>query len=164
MNEKEQTMREKHDYKISKESIDKFFPKENIQVLDYESPIQVFIGQMRMEQENGVFKAIQEQGIDVNKEELIKALQYDRNQYDNGYVNGYLHGKADVAEEIFAEIEELKRYIRLNEDIAVKCKKENGEQNEEYWKGKVAAFRQIRAYIDAELKKKYTKEITEGGE
>ena len=55
-----------------------------------------------------------------------------------------------------SEVDDLKRYIILNEDIAIKCKRENGEQNEEYWKGKISAFKQIRAYIDAELKKKYT--------
>jgi hypothetical protein len=55
-----------------------------------------------------------------------------------------------------SEVDDLKRYIILNENIAIKCKRENGEQNEEYWKGKISAFKQIRAYIDAELKKKYT--------
>lgn len=57
-----------------------------------------------------------------------------------------------------SEVDDLKRYIILNEDIAIKCKQENGEQNEEYWKGKISAFRQIRAYIDAELKKKYAEQ------
>lgn len=57
------------------------------------------------------------------------------------------------AREIF---EEIARYLRLNEDIAIKCKEENGEWNEEYWKGKLSAFKQIRGFIDAELKKKYT--------
>ena len=55
-----------------------------------------------------------------------------------------------------SEVDGLKRYIILNEDIAIKCKRENGVQNEEYWKGKISAFKQIRAYIDAELKNKYT--------
>ena len=55
-----------------------------------------------------------------------------------------------------SEVDDLKRYIILNENIAIKCKQENGEQNEEYWKGKISAFKQIRAYIDAELKNKYT--------
>ena len=59
---------------------------------------------------------------------------------------------ADVAPK--SEVDDLKRYIILNEDIAIKCKRENGEQNEEYWKGKISAFKQIRAYIDFELKKK----------
>ena len=58
--------------------------------------------------------------------------------------------------EVSRDFDDLKRYIILNENIAIKCKRENGEQNEEYWKGKISAFKQIRAYIDAELKKKYT--------
>ena len=58
-----------------------------------------------------------------------------------------------------SEVDDLKRYIILNEDIAIKCKQENGEQNEEYWKGKISAFRQILAYIEAELKKKHTEEV-----
>ena len=73
------------------------------------------------------------------------------------YSKGYRKA-SDVAEEIFAEIDALKRYILLNENIALKCKRENGEYDEEYWKGKLSAFRQIRAYIDAELKKKYTED------
>lgn len=71
------------------------------------------------------------------------------------YNEGY-RKTSDVAR----EIDDLRRYIILSEDIALKCKQENGEKNEEYWKGKLSAFKQIRAYIDAELKKKYT----EGGE
>jgi hypothetical protein len=58
----------------------------------------------------------------------------------------------EVAKEIFAEIE---RYLRLNEDIAIKCKEENGEQNREYFKGKLAAYLQIRGFVDVELKRQY---------
>ena len=35
--------------------------------------------------ENSIFKAIQKVGINVDKEELLKALIYDRGQYDKGY-------------------------------------------------------------------------------
>jgi hypothetical protein len=61
-----------------------------------------------------------------------------------------------------SEVDDLRRYIILNEDIAIKCKRENGVQNEEYWKGKISAFKQIRAYIDTELKKKYTESEDKG--
>ena len=66
---------------------------------------------------------------------------------------------ADVVpkSEVEKAIDDLKRYIILNEDISKKCKMENGEQNEEYWKGKLSAFLQIRGYLDTELKKKYQK-------
>ena len=61
--------------------------------------------------------------------------------------------KSEVAREI---VEEIERYLRLNEDIAIKCKRENGEKNEEYWKGKLAAFMQIRGFLKAEFKEKHT--------
>lgn len=35
--------------------------------------------------ESAVFKAIRKVGINVDKEELLKALIYDRGQYDEGY-------------------------------------------------------------------------------
>lgn len=67
---------------------------------------------------------------------------------------------ADVVPRSEAErdIDDLLRYIILNEDISLVCKMENGEQNEEYFKGKLAAFKQVRGYIKTELKKKYTEE------
>ena len=95
------------DYKISKESVDKLFPNKDIDIMGYESPIKVIMGQMRMEQENNIYRAIRDYGVDVDKEELIKALQYDRNQYEKGYINGYNAKSTDVAEEIFAEIEKM---------------------------------------------------------
>ncbi len=61
----------------------------------------------------------------------------------------------ELESEVARDIDDLKRYIILNENIAIKCKQENGEQNEEYWKGKISAFSQIRGYIRAELKKNY---------
>ena len=79
-------------FEISKDSVENFFPKTDIPILGYESPIELYIGQMRMEQENNVYKAIQEYGVNVDKDELIKALQYDRGQYEKGYVNGYNTG------------------------------------------------------------------------
>ena len=33
--------------------------------------------------------------VDVDKEELIKALSYDRNQYQKGYADGYADAKAE---------------------------------------------------------------------
>lgn len=32
-------------------------------------------------------KAVQSVGFDINKEELTKALKYDRNQYEKGYAD-----------------------------------------------------------------------------
>ena len=39
-----------------------------------------------------VMEAVFKVGIEVNKDELIKAMQYDRDQYEKGYRNGYNAG------------------------------------------------------------------------
>ena len=55
----------------------------------YESPIKLILNettkQLGIECENAVVKASLEMGVDVNKDELIKALAYDRDQYRKGY-------------------------------------------------------------------------------
>ena len=91
---------------------------------------------------------------------LIDELQFDPN-YTLSYQRAMCLNKAGYrkASTVAREIaDEIKRYLRLNEDISKKCKEENGEKNEEYWKGKLDAFLQIRGYIDTELKKKYESE------
>ena len=64
--------------------------------MSYKSPIELVMGQFRMEQEKRiegeVFKAIQDYGINIDKNELIRALKYDRAQYDKGYEDGYDEG------------------------------------------------------------------------
>ena len=94
-----------NNFKINKESIERLFPKQDINIVGYESPIEVAIGQMRTKFEDNVVKVVQERGIDVDKDELTKALQYDRGQYEKGYINGYNRKASEVAREIFAEIE-----------------------------------------------------------
>ncbi len=51
----------------------------------YESPIKQILGEMHMEMEGECMKVVQQYGFDVDKEELTKALAYDRNQYEKGY-------------------------------------------------------------------------------
>ena len=51
----------------------------------YESPITIIQDQMHMQMEDSIYKAVQRFNVDVNKEELIKALAYDRDQYQKGY-------------------------------------------------------------------------------
>jgi glutamate synthase domain-containing protein 1 len=149
-------------FHISKESVDKLFPKKDIDILGYEPPIQAFIGQMRIEHERTLesetIKAVRAIDVSVDKEELIKALQYDRNQYEKGYINGYNAKASEVAEEIFAEIEK-----KISLDLDVICK----EKDELIYKGffshallcefnyKIDTLRGIAKFI-AELKKKYT--------
>ena len=74
----------------------------------YESPINLVVQdittQMKQKEEKMILEAIRKYGVVVDKEELIKALEYDRNQYSKGYKDGV----NDVLDKIRAEIEEYK--------------------------------------------------------
>ena len=70
----------------------------------YQSPIsQIYKDveyKIKEDMENKTMEAVHYFGMSVDKEELIKALQYDRNQYDKGYSDG----RASIVE----ELEEIK--------------------------------------------------------
>lgn len=71
----------------------------------YESPIELIYTPMMVQFEDEVMKAVQNVGIDVNKEELIKALMYDREQYNKGF--------ADAVK----RVEERLRWIPVDERL-----------------------------------------------
>ena len=54
----------------------------------YESPIEL-VTAIQNTVEDDVYKAILKTDVKVNKEELLKALRYDRDQYDKGYMDGW---------------------------------------------------------------------------
>lgn len=72
------------DFEYSKDLINKLKLFET-QFAEYESPIQIVMGEWQTSVEDNCVKAIQSYGFNINKEELGKALQYDRHQYDKGY-------------------------------------------------------------------------------
>lgn len=51
----------------------------------YESPIKLFESAMESYLEGETLKAVMKVGVSVDKEELLRALQYDREQYQKGY-------------------------------------------------------------------------------
>ena len=55
----------------------------------YESPINIIISELCTKLESDCVKSVQRYGFDVNKEELAKALNYDRKQYEKGHTDGY---------------------------------------------------------------------------
>lgn len=55
----------------------------------YTSPINVEISQHELFGENAVVTVVQNLNITVDKAELVKALAYDRKQYQAGYAAGY---------------------------------------------------------------------------
>lgn len=54
----------------------------------YESPIQVIYKDVEWQLEANIVSAMQKVEVIVDREELIKALTYDRDQYEKGYEDG----------------------------------------------------------------------------
>ena len=73
----------------------------------YESPINIIFQniqeQIAIQTERDILEIVRKCGIDVDKDELVKALNYDRNQYNKGYVDG-VNG---VLDKIRTRIEKL---------------------------------------------------------
>lgn len=61
----------------------------------YKSPIELCVSdiytKIKEEQDKKIYMAIQEMGVTVDKDALIKALKYDRAQYEKGFQDGVLH-------------------------------------------------------------------------
>ena len=83
-------------------------PKEHY---NWESPIIKIYGDIhneivRQDEENCTFAIEQAIGYKVDKEELIKALQYDRDQYDKGYKDGtkeiFIKELFEIEKELFS--------------------------------------------------------------
>jgi protoheme ferro-lyase len=92
--------------------------------MSYESPIMFITEQMTTELhkqvEDNLYNIIQRYNISVNREELIKALKYDREQYELGFQDG-LHkdkwvkvkdGMPDEGEEVLIYCPEFLEEIR----------------------------------------------------
>ena len=52
---------------------------------EYKSPVQVITNQMQTKLEGQILEVIQNVGVVLDKEELIKAMNYDRDQYASGF-------------------------------------------------------------------------------
>lgn len=78
----------------------------------WESPINIYhtISDMVTEEIDGniIVEVKKQLGIDINKDELIKAINYDRNQYEKGYQDGLNADKwIPVSEQLPEEFESV---------------------------------------------------------
>jgi hypothetical protein len=62
----------------------------------YNLPINIIYGQMQTQMEGDILRAVQQYGIDVDKDELIRALRYDRDQYDRGFADGHMDAQQEI--------------------------------------------------------------------
>ena len=65
----------------------------------YRSPITIsltdnIVNALRHESENNIMHFVMDQIVTIDKEELTKALEYDRHQYEKGYDDGFREGGA----------------------------------------------------------------------
>lgn len=86
----------------------------------YNSPIEIITTeitrQINKQTEEEAYKAVQKIGININKNELIKALTYDREQYHRGYVDGFKDGMKG-AEELLE--------MTVNPNVIIKRRSDN---------------------------------------
>ena len=59
--------------------------------MSYESPIEI-AEKMSNQVEKDIMEVVLSYGIKVDKDELVKALSYDRKQYEKGYADGQKAG------------------------------------------------------------------------
>ncbi len=78
--------------------------------MSYKSPIEIYVANVVSEFDGAVMKACQKVHIEVDREELIKALEYDRGQYEKGFKAGLHSAEAIPVEWIRKYIEENRLY------------------------------------------------------
>lgn len=76
--------------------------------MKYRSPVEIVSQNIHENFENGVMEVIHSYDVKVDKDELIKALSYDREQYKQGYADGCKLDtnaiKSKFAEDLLSEI------------------------------------------------------------
>lgn len=65
-------------------------------MFNYKPIIEMVWGQMQTEYDGAVMKAIQKCDVVVDKERLIAALKFDRQQYEHGYHDAMEHNFASA--------------------------------------------------------------------
>lgn len=56
--------------------------------MSYESPIDIIMKSTTEKMEHDIMAVVQSYYIDVDKDELLRALRYDREQYEKGFNDG----------------------------------------------------------------------------
>ena len=71
----------------------------------YDSPIRLAVSKMTSQFNDDIYNAVVKTGIDVDKDELVRALNYDRNQYEKGYRDGLKANEWISVKERLPEVE-----------------------------------------------------------
>lgn len=144
----------KYKYKGDAISLDECYQHD----MHYQSPVEIINGGWQTKFEDGIYETILNYGVSVDKDELVKALQYDRGQYEKGFADGckasYKVAVSALAKDIFEEIDyEIEQAIIGNQKLIPIC--EGSGELLNCVKGKIAALRGIQGFIK-EIKEKQT--------
>lgn len=85
--------------------------------MSYESPIKIIADELKTKMEGDVMTTIQSYDITVDKEALLKALEYDRNQYEEGYRDGYNDAVAEVKASLSEKLIDVLREVRGEKNV-----------------------------------------------
>lgn len=108
-----------------KNSLDEI-PEELLAQMNYQSPIAVNIANdIQLKMEDDIMTAVYSYGVEVDKDELLKALAYDRDQYVTGYADGVRAASPKkgewVDESIYDAVFIVDGEIRVRQVIEVLC-------------------------------------------
>lgn len=85
---------------------------------NYNDPISVTMEDIKHELENNlevqIYTAVTNVGINVDKEQLIKALAYDRQQYEQGYHDGYKKAITELRQIMYDSLGKLMDKLLIN--------------------------------------------------
>lgn len=73
---------------------------EPFDVRQYDAPIKMYEEPLKIATDGMIVNVVQNFGFDVDKEELYRALKYDRDQYEKGYSKGKTVGIDEFRERI----------------------------------------------------------------
>ena len=69
----------------------------------YDPPVKITFDEAKFFSiDNEIFQCIQNANVDVDRDELLRALKYDRDQYNKGYVDGRADAIAELMQWIKA--------------------------------------------------------------
>ena len=78
--------------------------------IKYDSPINIISDiakQINEQYDNAIYSAVQNMGIDIDKDKLIQAIAADRRRYEKAYSEGYCKGYENGKKEIIYEIKRV---------------------------------------------------------
>lgn len=64
--------------------------------MSYKSPVTLLLDSFDEKVIDNVYQIVNHYFVDVDKDELLKALRYDRDQYNRGRLDGYLEAKKEI--------------------------------------------------------------------